>query len=431
MEVAMTQRVFLHVGTPKTGTTYLQGLLWANQPTLAEQGLLLPLGGVHDHFYLSTVARQAKRAIAAMPHAGHTAWPRLVEQLRAWQADVLISHELFAATPLPRVRWVMDELAALCDEVHVVVTARDFARQVPAEWQESVKHGRTHGFDEYCQTLQAEDPDRPGVGERHLESTLFWQVQNLPRLLADWSAGLPARRVHLVTVPPRPAPTEVLLDRFAAVLDVDPTALDQTVTMSNESLGIDEIETLRRVNALIPPALPRHRVQLLVKEVLAEGVLASRPDMRRFVPSAHLHGWMVERGSTMAEQLRPLSFDVAGDLDDLVPDPHPADGPVCVVVEDEAVARVAVGAIASLLFDRDNLATQRLIADQHRLAAELEERSMRVDELREQIRRDQGHPFRTNARHTIGNIKRRLGAKSPDGAQAGRVIGHGNDIPRG
>lgn len=413
----MTQRVFLHVGTPKTGTTYLQSRLWANQRTLAEHGLLLPLGGVRDHFYLSTVARQAKRAIAAMPHAGHTAWPRLVEQLRAWQADVLISHELFAATPLPQVRWVVDELAARCDEVHVVVTARDFARQVPAEWQQSVKHGRTHGFDEYCETLQAEDPDRPGVADRHRGSTLFWQVQNLPRLLADWSAVLPAGRVHLVTVPHRQALTEVLFDRFAAVLGIAPTALDQTVTMPNESLGIDEIETLRRVNVFIPPAMPRPRVQLLVKQVLAEGVLAPRPDMRRFIAPAHLHDWMVARGLAMVEQLRPQSFAVAGDLDDLVPDPQPSDGPVCVEVDDEAVARVAVGAIAALLFDRDNLATQRLIADQHRLAAELEKRTLRVDELREQIRRDQGHPFRTYARHTIGDVKRRLGAKSPDGAQ--------------
>ncbi len=412
----MTQRIFLHVGTPKTGTTYLQSRLWVNQQTLSEHGLLLPLGSVRDHFYLSTVARQAKQTMAAMPHAGHTAWPRLVEQLSGWQADVLISHELFAATPRRRVRWVVDELAALCDEVHVVVTARDFARQVPAEWQQSVKHGRTHGFGEYCETLQAEDPDRAGEGKRPRESPLFWQVQDLPRLLEDWSAVLPAGRVHLVTVPPRPAPAEVLFDRFATVLGIDPTVLDRTVTMANESLGIDEVEALRRVNALIPPVLPRSRVQLLIKQVLAEGVLAPRPGTRRFIPPAHLHGWMVERGSTMVEQLARRSFAVTGELDDLVPAPQQSDGPKCAEVDDQAVARVAVEAIASLLFDSDNLATQRLIVDQHRLATELEQRTLRVAELAEQIRREREHPFRACARHTADEIKRRLSQRSTAGA---------------
>jgi hypothetical protein len=45
-----TQRVFLHVGSPKTGTTYLQGVLWRNREALRRQGLLLPLDSVGDHY---------------------------------------------------------------------------------------------------------------------------------------------------------------------------------------------------------------------------------------------------------------------------------------------------------------------------------------------------------------------------------------------
>ena len=32
------------------------------------------------------------------------------------------------------------------DEVHVVLTARDLARQIPAEWQENVKHRGRRSF---------------------------------------------------------------------------------------------------------------------------------------------------------------------------------------------------------------------------------------------------------------------------------------------
>ncbi|NUS49791.1 MAG: hypothetical protein HOQ22_01965, partial [Nocardioidaceae bacterium] len=35
-------RVFLHIGAPKSGTSYLQSTLWRNRALLREHGLLLP-----------------------------------------------------------------------------------------------------------------------------------------------------------------------------------------------------------------------------------------------------------------------------------------------------------------------------------------------------------------------------------------------------
>ncbi len=38
----MANRIFLHIGAPKSGTTYLQTVLWANRENLRRQGLLMP-----------------------------------------------------------------------------------------------------------------------------------------------------------------------------------------------------------------------------------------------------------------------------------------------------------------------------------------------------------------------------------------------------
>ena len=38
----MAERVFVHVGTPKSGTTYLQAGLWAQREALGSHGLLFP-----------------------------------------------------------------------------------------------------------------------------------------------------------------------------------------------------------------------------------------------------------------------------------------------------------------------------------------------------------------------------------------------------
>lgn len=36
------KRVFLHVGTPKTGTSYLQDVLFHNRPVLRDAGINYP-----------------------------------------------------------------------------------------------------------------------------------------------------------------------------------------------------------------------------------------------------------------------------------------------------------------------------------------------------------------------------------------------------
>ncbi len=416
----MARRLFLHVGTPKTGTSYLQSVVWANAQTLADAGLLLPLGSVREHFYLSTIARDATRAKDVMPRAGQTAWARMVEQLAAWDGDALISHELFAAVPPDRITWVRQELMKVSDALHVIVTARDFARQVPAEWQQSIKHGRTHDLRAYCKRLQATDPD--GAKQQPAKSSaFFWRVQHLPRVLDKWGPDLPSDQTHLVTVPPREAPKGLLWQRFASVLDIDPGAVDQSVTLPNESLGVDEIEMLRRVNTLVPRDLPGPQVQLMIKQVLAEGVLATRADMRRIRVPDDLHAWMVERGRAMAQQLRLGSWPVAGDLDELLPGSQPPGGTRPDDVDDSAVAAVAVETVVRLLFERDD--TVQLMAQQRTLTTELEKRAARVDQLRKELKREQAerewerrHPVRAQTRRVTRRVRRQLsrGSRSAD-----------------
>jgi hypothetical protein len=41
----VTRKVILHVGTPKTGTSYLQHVLFKNKRLLGEHGILYPATG--------------------------------------------------------------------------------------------------------------------------------------------------------------------------------------------------------------------------------------------------------------------------------------------------------------------------------------------------------------------------------------------------
>src|SRR4249919_2373192 len=119
----MAKRVFFHVGTPKTGTTYLQSLLWSNKQVLKHQGVLLPLERVRDHYLLSNITRGTDDDLADMYPRGLSSWDRMLDEVADWPTDVLISHELFAMALPERAEWAIDQLRSVGDEVHPIITA--------------------------------------------------------------------------------------------------------------------------------------------------------------------------------------------------------------------------------------------------------------------------------------------------------------------
>lgn len=371
----MAKRLFLHTGTPKTGTTSIQRLLWANKAALEEQGVLLPLDSVRDHFFLSNLGRDSDEDVANMPPRALGAWDQMMEQVAAWPRDVLISHELFAMTYPERAPWIIEQLGSVSEELHPIITARDLARQVPAEWQQTIKHGRTHTLRQYYDMVREHD-----------DTILFWQAQDLPAQVRMWSEGLPAGRVHLITVPPRGGSPTALWERFASVVGIDLARVTAPADVHNVSLGVVEAELLRRVNVHAPMGATKPLQQLMVREVLGDGILAQRQDTQRFAPPADVHPWVVECGTAMVDDLRELTCDVVGDLDELLPGAEPVAGPVPDDVPDRDIAAVAVETISAVLYrshDRELAGANREIA---RLKQASQDKAAELREARAQLR---------------------------------------------
>ncbi|MBC2933894.1 hypothetical protein [Nocardioides sp. zg-1228] len=304
----MARRVFLHVGTAKSGTTFLQDLWWRHRDELRARGLLLPGGRRRDHFAAAAVVKGMSGVVDTLDARERDAWPRLVEETRAWPGDALVSNEHFSDSPDGAAAAALADLAGAADEVHVVVTARDLGRVLPSAWQQRVKMGARQPYRRFLATV------RRGEGDQK-----FWRYQDVPAILALWSAGLPGERAHLVVVPPAGAPREELWLRSAAVLGADVTGLDTEARRPNDSLGLVEAELLRRVNERLPrsqrsPALTRH-----VKATFVPRALAGAAPRESFVLPARHHGWVRERSEATVADLRSRSYDVVGDLDDLLP----------------------------------------------------------------------------------------------------------------
>src|SRR6476469_8983227 len=134
----MADVVHLHVGAPKTGTTYLQDRLALNRGRLEDNGVAYPIGLKADMF-------GAALDLIDLPWGGQREgvrgdWDALVGRVRRSSGRAVISHEILAGAKPKQVEKAMRDLAET--EVHLVFSARDLARQIPAEWQEPVKPRR-------------------------------------------------------------------------------------------------------------------------------------------------------------------------------------------------------------------------------------------------------------------------------------------------
>jgi hypothetical protein len=339
----MPRRVFLHIGTPKSGTTYLQEKLALNRDDISRDGLTYPSTRTGNHF--EAALDLIEERWAGQREVARGQWPAIVSEVRKAPADAIVSHEILAAATSAQVATAMTAFAD--DEVHVVLTARDLARQIPAEWQENVKHRGRRSFAKFMAQVAKARRTNPELW--------FWRVQSVPDVLTRWGNGLPPERIHVVTVPSADAPRDLLWRRFAEVVGLDPDAPYAESTDFNPSLGIAETAVVRRLNKLLAgKGVPREVYVDLVREVVARDTLAHRPDQVRAVLPERRWSFVEEVTAEWLEWLDGSGVDVVGDLDDLRPQrPDFSDGSWTHPDKPSAdlVAEAALEALAAVIED--------------------------------------------------------------------------------
>lgn len=305
-----TRRVLVHVGAPKTGTSFVQDVLWLNRASLADQGILYPAERFDEHFLAALDLLQLSWGGLEQQAVG--AWDRLAARVRNWQGTVIISSEILATATRQQVRRALESFGDA--EVHVVVSARDLVRQIPAEWQENIKHRRTVGYREFLNKIT--DPQRTGA-----LASWFWGVQEIPDILDRWGSTLPAHQVHLVTVPKPGAARDLLWERFASVLGLDAAALAPETTRANVSLGAPETALVRRINQRVNSGvLANEDYRTLVRELLAHRTLSLRSGSPRVVVPPDLRAWATDLSEAWIAELSRRGYDIRGSLDELRPD---------------------------------------------------------------------------------------------------------------
>jgi hypothetical protein len=227
----------LHIGPHKTGTTAIQGALFAAKDTMPEHGVDFPAHSRHPmEAALAACARPAMMG-DTVPTDKH--WTRLLDAVRATgDRTSVISSEFFAdAEDDETIARIVEQLGG--ERVHILITLRPLARIMPSQWQQYVQNGLRMGYDNWLEHMLRKAPyEQPNPS--------FWRRHRHDRLVERWTRAVGPERMTVVVVDD--SDRDGLLRTFEALLGLPANLLRPVPDAANRSLTLAETEMLRKLN---------------------------------------------------------------------------------------------------------------------------------------------------------------------------------------
>lgn len=354
----MAERLLLHIGTQKSGTTYLQRVLARLSGDLKKQGVLYPtrLHGRRE-VYNHEAAAYGLLGRASFPwvpeakaQAQQGSWEGLVRKVREWDGTAIVSGEALSVITADSARRLVTSLGVA--NTHIVITARDLGRVLPSSWQQHIRNGRSTSFASYL----SQQAERRGDGDARARARrwdadpdqTFWRAYAIGTLVERWAPL--ARTVSVVTVPRRGADPDELWHRFRRSLDLgtllpeSPPAIDDVA--ANVGLTEPEVLVLAALNRQVNADKADSTDMRSLRGRLVREAFVTRPDRGSPVriPGAwapRVQAWATDD----VEVLRTTQALLVGPESDLLVD---SQAPVARPPDADEVARAAGAAMAYL-----------------------------------------------------------------------------------
>jgi hypothetical protein len=336
----------------------LQRALYASLPQLLTQGVGMPLS-TRTQALLATF----RPLSSVVP--GEPVPPRARKKMSALS-------DLLAEAKGERLLVTLEDLCELTEagvamladavsefDLHIIITARNWSKQIPSDWQELVKQRLDLSYPDFVQAVRNGSP----------EVELFRLRHHVPDIAGRWAAHVPPENIHVIAVaPPAPDPMR-LFHLFGGVVGFDANTLEAPPRLRNMSLGYEQAETLRRITLALEDRLPHGRKDFRpAARTIFDGPLRAQRGTPLRLPPEHME-WCHRNDQDMVAQLRERGYDLVGNPDDLVSVVDESAPPLGDVT-DADVAQTAVQALAALVeSNHDHLVKKRGLASVGPLAS--------------------------------------------------------------
>jgi hypothetical protein len=269
---------------------------------------------------------------------------KVPEILRATPGErLLISNEDLAELTSVQAKRIAGFAAEADLDLHLVLTVRGWADQVPSEYQQFLKHRMTLTYPEFVDAIRTQTGE---WAER------YWRRQDPARVLDEWEGLVPAEKVHVISVPSYSEDPDGVFRMIGEAVGFDASVIERPTRALNSSFGVVEAELWRRVNVALGDRLPdfTRGYGTALRFPFERGVIPKLASPRVGLPD-EVVPWLQEHARVTVATLEERGYVLAGDLQRLVPR-EDAGRPVVVPTEKE-IADAAVQAIANLAVRHD------------------------------------------------------------------------------
>lgn len=326
----MARRLILHVGTMKSGTSFVQNVLAHHKDRLLEDGVLF--AGPRWRAQVSAVQELIEHGGPEQPPlAADGPWRRLAREIDDFDGTAVISMEFLAPRNEQKIGQI---LATFPDtDVRVVITCRDLGRTIPAMWQEMVQNGGVVDWEDYLESVRRRKRG-DGVARR------FWKHHDVPQIADRWAGAVGQDKLTLVTLPPPGAAPDTLWRRFCEATGIEAEDYDLDVR-ANPSIGLASAVLLMHLNRHLQEKYdgkPDY-YETYVKHELSKRSLVHRSKAE---PKLGFSAkWAGKLGEAHIHKLQKAGHRVVGDLHDLQPVDVPGVGPEALSAQDILDAALA------------------------------------------------------------------------------------------
>ena len=303
----MAERIVLHAGSHKSGTTALQHSFAINREFLKSHGVVYPASSRNAHHRAAwgLTGRVWGWRNNGGKQIPESAWRRFARKVNGSKGTVLISSEFFVGAEREHIERIRQDFGST--PIEIVFTSRPFIKILASSYQQYLKYGVRIRYDKWLDEMF----------HRHQSSKVtpsFWPRSQVDQVVGKWAEVFGPENVFVILAD-ESAP-QFIFDQFIEILRLPSGSLTPPPVGANRSMTLEETQLLFLINGLYDRSNGWDEYRAMIRDGYVR-FLADHTSPREGASRLPTPSWAVEEGLALThkhlEGVKRFGVQVRGD----------------------------------------------------------------------------------------------------------------------
>ncbi len=303
----MAEKLILHAGFHKSGTTALQRAFAANAELLSSYGIFYPPSSrqAHHRAAWGLTSRVWGWRNNGGKEISSAQWKSLVRRIKRAKGTVLISSEFFTEAKPQHIEQIREDLRNI--PIEIVFTSRPFIKILASSYQQFLKYGVRARYDKWLDEMF----------HKHDVSKVtptFWRRSQVDDVVNSWVEVFGAENVTVILADE--SQPRFIFDEFERILGVPAGSLPLPEDGANRSMTLEESHLLFLINGLYDRSYGWDEYRAMIRDGYVR-FLSDKTKPRSGAKKLPTPEWAAKEAAALTQRhltrLREMGISVRGD----------------------------------------------------------------------------------------------------------------------